>query len=157
MTTSSRSLQEQAIEGRLALRLAAALAERTQAVPHDIAERLRVARKHALARARAVRAAQVAARPARQSAAAAIVLSGGRGTATLGAPTPWSPRLVWWQRAASVLPLVMLIAGLVMINRVAEVEQVHAAAEVDSQLLADALPPSAYTDPGFAEYLRSTP
>jgi len=40
---------------------------------------------------------------------------------------------------------------------VAEVEQVHAAAEVDSQLLADALPPSAYTDPGFAEYLRSTP
>lgn len=157
MTTPSRSLHGQAVEGRLALRLAAALAERTDAVPHDIAERLRVARKQALARARAMRSAQLAARPARQSATTAIVLAGGRGAATLAAPAPWSARPVGWQRVASVLPLVMLIAGLVMINRLAEVEQVHAAAEVDSQLLADALPPSAYTDPGFAEFLRSTP
>jgi Protein of unknown function (DUF3619) len=34
---------------------------------------------------------------------------------------------------------------------------VLAAAEIDAQLLSDSLPPTAYSDPGFAEYLRSTP
>jgi len=33
--------------------------------------------------------------------------------------------------------------------------QIEAAAEVDSALLADDLPPEAYSDPGFVEYLRS--
>ena len=29
-------------------------------------------------------------------------------------------------------------------------------ASVDAELLTDELPPSAYTDPGFAQYLRSS-
>ena len=33
--------------------------------------------------------------------------------------------------------------------------QVVAAAEIDAALLTDDLPPDAYSDPGFAEFLRS--
>ena len=35
-------------------------------------------------------------------------------------------------------------------------DQIRDAAEVDSALLADDLPPEAYSDPGFAEYLEKT-
>ena len=47
-----------------------------------------------------------------------------------------------------------MVLGLLLIQRQAEIEQVRAAAEVDAQLLADDLPPDAYSDPGFAEFLR---
>ena len=63
----------------------------------------------------------------------------------------------WWPRAASVLPLLVLVAGFLMIEQWSVREQVLAAAEIDSRLLADDLPPAAYSDPGFAEYLRSAP
>jgi len=147
MTTPSRLQHAQAVESRLAARLAAALAEQADAVPHDVTERLRVAREQAIAKARIARAVQLAARPA----VAVVVAAGRHGGATLAAPVRW------WQRAATVLPLAMLVGGFVLVNRIAEVEQVHAAAEIDTQLLADALPPAAYSDPGFAEYLRSPP
>jgi hypothetical protein len=63
----------------------------------------------------------------------------------------------WFQRAAGLLPLVVLVAGLFAIDNRTTREQVVAAAEIDSQLLADQLPPAAYSDPGFAEFLRSSP
>jgi hypothetical protein len=44
-----------------------------------------------------------------------------------------------------------------MIDRWSLREQVVAAAEFDAQLLADDLPPAAFSDPGFAEFLRSAP
>ena len=56
-----------------------------------------------------------------------------------------------------MLPLLVLVAGLVMIDNWAVREQVLAAAEIDAQLLADDLPPAAYSDPGFGEYLRNSP
>ena len=34
-------------------------------------------------------------------------------------------------------------------------QQIAVAAEIDSALLADALPPTAYGDPGFSEFLLS--
>jgi hypothetical protein len=33
--------------------------------------------------------------------------------------------------------------------------QIDAAAEIDAALLSDSLPPSAYSDPGFAEFLNT--
>jgi hypothetical protein len=87
----------------------------------------------------------------RQSAGAPFVVGGAGRAALLAAPAPF------WQRAASILPLVLLVLGLFLIQHRAEVEQVTAAAEVDSQLLKDVLPPDAYSDPGFAEYLRRSP
>ena len=63
----------------------------------------------------------------------------------------------WWPQAASVLPLLVLVSGLLLIDNWVTREQVLAAAEIDAQLLSDTLPPTAYSDPGFAEYLRSSP
>ena len=148
------------IEPRLAARLAGSLTER--ALPHDVSERLRFAREGALVRAR----------KARMGMAPTVVGMTGAGAALLsGLSTPW------WQRAASVLPLLLLVLGLVVIDRFAvrEVNQdtrLYAAAgsdianvgtnasiggDIDAQLLADRLPPSAYSDPGFAEFLRTVP
>jgi len=61
----------------------------------------------------------------------------------------------WWQRALGVLPLVLLVSGLVLIQQWSAHEQMMAAADIDAVLLADDLPPAAYTDPGFGEYLRT--
>lgn len=127
------------VEVRLAARLAGALSLHAQALPHDLGERLRFGREKALARAREVRSAVVVVGVSSQGAAA---LAGG---------------MPWWQRAASVMPLLVLVAGLVLIDRWVTHEQVLTAAEIDSQLLADDLPPAAFTDPGFVEFLRSPP
>jgi hypothetical protein len=55
------------------------------------------------------------------------------------------------------LPLLLLVGGLLLIQQWSSRERVLAAAEIDTLLLADTLPPSAYGDPGFAEFLRSPP
>jgi Protein of unknown function (DUF3619) len=143
----SHAPQETAgIEARLALRFAGALSARVESLPHDVTERLRFAREQAVNKAREVR------RLAPVAAKAAQVLGRSTGgAATLGAPVSW------WQRAFSVLPVMMLVAGFFLIEHWAMREQAFAAADIDAQLLADDLPPAAYSDPGFAEYLRSTP
>lgn len=148
MSRQPRTTEIQTIEHRLGARLAAALAERTQALPHDLSERLRVAREGAVARAREVR------RPAAVAAGGRTVMPVSRGGAAVAGLGGFVP---WWQRAASVLPLVLLVLGFVMVERFAIFEQVQAATEIDAMLLADDLPPDAYSDPGFAEYLRSPP
>ena len=60
-----------------------------------------------------------------------------------------------WLRLASAFPLVVLAAGLVLIQHHHDLQQIAVAAEIDSALLADDLPPTAYGDPGFTEFLRS--
>ena len=127
------------VEVRLAARLAGALSLHTQALPHDLSERLRFGREKALSRARELRGAGVVAGVSPQ------------GTAVMARGASW------WQHAAAVLPLVVLVAGLVLIDRWVAQEQVFTAAEIDAQLLADDLPPAAFTDPGFVEFLRSPP
>ncbi|MCW5635934.1 MAG: DUF3619 family protein [Rubrivivax sp.] len=139
----------QALQARLAARLAAGLTERASQLPHDIGERLRVARDQAVARAVAARKATPR-EPVVAEAQVVGVTAGG--TAVLGGGS--AP---WWQRLAALLPLVLLLSGLLLIQRQAELEQVSAAAEVDAQLLADDLPPDAYSDPGFAQFLREPP
>lgn len=131
----ARQTQLQALEARFALRVASALTER--GIDHDIEQRLRVARDLALGHAHQVRA----------TAPSFHVMGIGRGGAVLGG-TPW------WARLASGIPLVVLALGLVLIERVNSQEQIQAAAEIDAVLLADELPPQAYSDPGFGEFLR---
>jgi hypothetical protein len=129
-----------ALQARFALRVVASLSEQAGALPHDIGERLRVAREQAVARARQARLAQ--------PAAAQQVLVQTQGSLVLGS----SPSL--WQRLASVLPLMVLVLGLVLIQHLHEQADIQAAAEVDAALLADDLPPEAYGDPGFVAYLK---
>ena len=123
-------------------RLAGSLTLWTQTLPHDVGERLRFAREQALVRARASR---------RAPAVGVVGLTGAGAAVLAGLTAPW------WQRAASLLPLLLLVLGLLAIDRWTERERVMAAADIDAQLLADNLPPSAYSDPGFAEYLRTAP
>ncbi len=144
MNAARRNPDIQALEARLAARLCAGLAEMAERLPHDINERLRVARDQAIARAAESRRK---APQARAETEVSVVGVSAHGLALLGQTAPW------WQRAASVLPLVVLVCGLVLIQQQVELEQVHAVAEVDALLLADDLPPDAYTDPGFAAFL----
>lgn len=132
-----------ALEGQVALRITARLSHGAEAMPHDISERLRFARERALAAAQQSRRAEVAA------AAAPVIVASGRAAALGGPPSVWL-------RMVSVLPLVMLLAGLVLIQQHHDAEQIAAAADIDTALLADDLPPDAYRDPGFMEYLRGT-
>ena len=126
------------LEGQLALRLTAHLSRGTQALPHDISERLRFSRERALASRRA----------ASVLATAPVVVASGR-AAALGDPPSF------WLRLVSALPLLVLAAGLVFIQHHHELQQIAVAAEIDSALLADDLPPNAYGDPGFSEFLRN--
>jgi hypothetical protein len=131
-----------ALEARLAAQLATGLSARIETLPGDVAERLRFAREQAVARARDVRRAAAGGTVASVSPLGVAALSG------FGA---------WWPRAASALPLLVLVAGFLMIDQWSVREQVLAAAEIDARLLADDLPPAAYADPGFVEYLRTAP
>lgn len=127
-----------ALESRFALRLTARLSERTQDIGPDIGERLRISRERALDRARLVRAAEAAQSNSGFTAAGAAILGGG-----------------WWTKLGIVLPLVALLAGLVLIQQSHLDEQISAAAEIDAALLADDVPPDAYSDPGFVEFLKT--
>jgi hypothetical protein len=130
----------EALEGRVAMRLTAHLNLSTETLPHDISERLRFSRERALATRQ--RRSSVAV-----TAPSLVGIAGRAGV--LGGP----PSI--WLRLASALPLIMLVAGMVLIQQHHDFEQINAAAEIDSALLADELPPAAYGDPGFSEFLRS--
>jgi len=131
-----------ALETRFGLRVAARLSDRTDALPHDITERLRSAREQALAKARP-----------RLAATCPTVAFGTAGADVLAARG--GPSDSWWWRLSSLAPLALLITGLIWVHEFHRSEEIVALAEVDAALLTDAVPPSAYTDPGFAEFLKT--
>jgi hypothetical protein len=59
-----------------------------------------------------------------------------------------------WARVSAFLPLIALLAGLAVIGVVQDQDRAHELAEVDTEILTGDLPPSAYTDPGFAQFLK---
>ena len=133
---SHSSAELDALQSRFAHRLAARLTEQSQSVKPDISERLRFAREQALARARTQLAAETAGGASRS----------GMSLALLGG---------WGIKLASLLPLVVLAGGLILIQRWHSSSQISAAAEIDASLLADDVPPDAYSDPGFVEFLKT--
>lgn len=139
---------------RFGRQVAAGLTEHSAALPHDVAERLRFAREQALARAAQARAAQVASVPA------AVVIAQAEATLALGGDgrhgggNGGTGGNGLWAKLVSALPLMLLVAGLMLMQRSHMNEQIAATAEVDSELLSDSLPPAAFSDPGFAEFLR---
>lgn len=123
------------------MRVAARLDSATQALPHDISERLRAARTRAVA-ARSV--AQTRLRTASE-----VSVQNGVGVLHFG-----DEGLNVWSRLASFLPLLALVAGLSFIQHFTDDDRANELAEVDSALLTDDLPPSAYADPGFLQFLK---
>lgn len=135
----------EASEARLGLRLAAALTEhQSQFLAADIESRLQFAREQALATARQARSTAPAPAPA--------VLGVRGGAALLAGAGDDAP---WWMRLGSLLPLAVLLGGLMLIDQHYTRAQIEAAAEVDAAILADDLPPEAYRDQGFVEFLKS--
>lgn len=140
MNTSASLAMLESLESRFGLRVSARLSARTQDIGADISERLRFARELALAHARTTRHAEMTSQVGVTQTGAAIL-----GRARTG----------WWIRVASVLPVFALVGGLVLIQHWQDRTQISVAAEIDAALLADDLPPKAYSDAGFVEFLKT--
>jgi hypothetical protein len=167
--------QREALEARFALRVSARLNDGAAALPHDITERLRVARQQAVRGLAPARAPQVALAPELAPLGVAGLSTAGSGGMSVNMPSPASlvampglhgvgrehgrkpseSPLNWGWRLATALPVLALVAGLWGIQAYFRAEKVQAATEVDMALLTDDLPPAAYADPGFAEFLRA--
>nr|WP_315488140.1 DUF3619 family protein [uncultured Rhodoferax sp.] len=137
MTTLDSNLTS-SYQDRLGRNIAARLSDSTQGIPNDISERLKVARMQALAKRKVVKI----------QAATSVTVQGG--TASLNAGDFDGG---FWSRLGAVIPLLALVAGLLTIAVVQEQHRASEIADVDIELLADELPPDAYTDPGFAHFL----
>jgi len=124
---------------RMGSQLAQLLTQASDDLPHDLTERLRVARQQALA----VRKPEPA--PKTQ-----IVAQGN--SLTLAGPP--SEGLGLWSILGSALPLLALLAGLITVQWLDKQQTVTELADIDTALLVDDLPPAAYSDPGFIQFLR---
>jgi hypothetical protein len=111
----------------------------TQNMGHDICERLRIARVRALeSRPAPIRLMRY--RTALQ-ANGSLTGHGDEG-------------LNLWRILASALPLVALVMGLILVQAIQQEFTESDIASIDSALLLDDLPPDAYTDPGFLQFLK---
>jgi hypothetical protein len=111
-------------------------------LPHDISERLRVARMQALSQRKL--------EPVRLLAPQLVTAHG----SSMG---KLDEGLNLWGRLASALPLIALIFGLATIHVLQNEFRANEIAQIDAELLTDDLPPAAYTDPGFLIFLKSNP
>ncbi len=143
-TVQSPSAQAEAAAERFALRVATRLSSGADELPYDISERLRASRMQALAKRKKVAA------PAH--IAAPVIVNGG-GSATLGRGGEGGG---WWSALVSAVPLMALVVGLVVINIAQDEDSANDLAEVDAALLTDDLPPAAYADPGFVQFLKTS-
>lgn len=136
--TNTHTPGMQRLHDQFGRRVAARLSAGNQTLPRDVAERLRAARVRAVSQ----RKIEIAAQPV-------------RGYALAGAGRLVEEGLGFWGRLASALPVVVLAAGLVAIHLVQNEIRATEVAEVDAALLTDDLPPAAYADPGFVQFLKS--
>lgn len=139
---SQDKLNEQ-LQDRFGLKVAAQLSLGNATLPHDISERLRVARMQAVVKRKRAQQTQL-------SKASAVYGSDGSATMSFG-----EEGLNLWNRLASMLPLIVLVVGLVMISLIQNDQRAQDLAEVDAAMLTDYLPPTAYADPGFVQFLQT--
>ena len=139
MTNMPTTTFQQA-QDRFGLLVAQRLAAGTADLPRDISERLRAARVQAMARRKLENV----------RTAGAVVGSGSSASLTFG-----DDHMGLWGRIGSAIPLIALVAGLFLIHTVQNERRANEVAEVDAALLTDDLPPAAYADPGFVQFLKS--
>ena len=138
MTNSSR-YQNMVAQDRFGLLVAARLSDAADELPYEVSERLRAARMRALSQRKV--GVRLASSVTRSGAAAALTFYG--------------DHLSWWDRVAAVAPLLALVLGLVTINVIQSDTRASEIAEIDAALLTDDLPPTAYTDPGFTQFVKN--
>lgn len=137
--TNSYQYQNQLAQDRFGLRITARLSDALDDLPYDISERLRAARSQAMGKRKI----------AITHTATSMAVSGSAATLTFGQEHP-----SWWDRVAAAIPLLALVLGLIAITVIQNDNRANELAEIDAALLVDDLPPEAYTDPGFAHFLK---
>lgn len=128
-------------EDRFGKLIIARLSDAGDNLPHEITERLKATRMMALSK-----------RNVLKLESAGKTLSFGSSAALQAGGEKFS----WWGRLAATISLFALVVGLMTIELVQDNFWADEIASVDAELLTDELPPAAYTDPGFAQYLRSS-
>lgn len=128
-------------QDRFGRQLAACLDTSARDLPHDISERLRVARLRAMDRYRTAQSTVLA--PVALGSGGAAILGGGDEDRGL------------WPRLVSLIPLLALVAGLIALQVMGSDSFTEELAEIDAAILTDDLPPDAYADPGFAQFLKT--
>lgn len=126
---------------RFARRIAAQLTQASDDLPHDISERLRAARVQAVEKRKWVMS----------QAASEVFVHRHSGTLTAG---HGSHHANWWNRLGALGLLLTLVLGLIVINVVQDELGAQELADIDTALLTDDLPPTAYVDPGFVQFLK---
>ena len=137
--TNSYHYQNQLAQDRFGFGVAARLSDAADILPYEISERLRAARVRALGK-RKITVTRTA---------TSMAVSGSAGTLTLG-----GDHLSGWGRLATLIPLLVLIFGLITIDAIQKDNRANELAEIDAALLTDDLPPAAYVDPGFSQFLK---
>ena len=137
---NQKNRQLELLMDRQGMLLAGKLKAGAAELPHDVAERLRAARARALASRKLAVNRPVA------------VLSRG-GELSLG----WGgeEQMGWFGRLSSTLALCMLVFGMLGISEAQSEMRARELAEVDVALLTDELPPAAFADSGFLQFLQS--
>lgn len=141
MNTLQSHPHESACDG-YARRVAVRLDDSTGELPHDISERLRAARVQALAKRKKVV-------PVHQAAPVVVPLGSSAAIGWRGEGGGW------WRSLLAAVPAMALMVGLVVINFSQDEYSTAEVAEVDAALLTDDLPPAAYADPGFVQFLKA--
>ena len=140
----TNSLQKRAdiLQDRFGLKTVSYLSAGAADLPYDISERLRAARVQAVAKRKV----------AKTQTSGSVIGAGGSAALTWGS----EDGLSGWARIGSVLPLIALVVGLLVINSIQNDNRAQEVAEVDVALLTDELPPAAFADPGFVQFLKTT-
>lgn len=146
--TTEPTLQAAEAADAYARRVAAHLTHGNADLPYDITERLRAARMQALARRKrpmieTVRHAEAATQIQASGHSASLSGWGGEGGN-------------WWRALISAIPVAAMVIGVFVVNTEQDATITHEIAEVDAALLTGDLPPAAYTDPGFAQFLKTS-
>lgn len=139
--THSLQKRTEILQDRYGLKTAAYLSAGAAHLPYDISERLRAARAQAVALRKA---AKVKPSPVTAATSAGSTLTWGS-----------DDGFGLWSRIGSVLPLIALVVGLLVINSLQADNFTQELADVDSALLTDDLPPDAFSDPGFVQFLKA--
>lgn len=142
---SAPTLRQEQAADRFARHITARLSEGEALLPYEVTERLRASRERAVSERR---------REAFVLHAQASTETSSRGsTLTMGSPNEGAG---WWRTLISAIPVFALIAGLVIYNSDTEQSMLSEVTAVDTALLTDDLPPAAYSDPGFIQYLKTS-
>jgi len=130
-------------QDQLGMRMATFLEHANQQLPYDITERLRAARTRALVLGRAKRTELIV-----------VTDPQAQGDGTLRLPFQSQTHEIY-KLLVSFIPLICLAAGLMLLFEFHNDQAAIELAEIDSALLIDDLPPHAYADPAFIDFLKN--